>query len=747
MASKKEKEFLKQWSPTNKDELLLHNLRTKKYWFEKNKDTEEIASSKKKTIKPFPEKWEMLKGIQLYDWQKKAVESWFKEKRGTIKVVTGAGKTILALSIIEKLQEKEKDLRVAIVVPTIVLLNQWYKEILEKSNLPEEAIGFLGAGFENSFQGRNIRILLCVLNSASKKISKMVNKEIGEQLLLVVDECHRAGAPEMRRLFRVKRKYALGLSATPERNDFEEEFEEEDIEEPDEFQVESKNNYENSLLGKEIGPIIYEMPLKQAYEMGILPGFEIRHYGLKLTTKERLKYERISKSIQDLNSKLKEIGKGKSVDVENHLWSWCQKLSKEDSNLGRLAFSFIWKARERKSLLYQAKVRKEAVLSILKEEFQYNSDARAILFHEKINEVMDLYNQLTKKKIPVVAENSQLPDDIRSQSIELFRKGIAKVIVSAKSLIEGFNVPVADVGIIVASNTSVRQRIQTIGRVLRKVKVRGQEKKAVVYVLYITGTTDEYIYGKKDWNKIIGVKHNRYFVWDLKNGAKEVDGPPRTPKLHEDSIEETSLQEGSLYPGEYEGIEFSCDSSGNIFNSNEKPAINPQDIPDKIFKIRGEYGRFKITPLKKYVLVLKKESNQWNTYYVTALSEKFKFKRESKESSFDEKSAKPGSEFPDSLAYGSMEEIIFKKKGGRGIIAKKHPSGRGELFARVGEKAEDKIKGDDALKIIEMLQKMQNKNKKATKFFITNEKHVIYLEKGKYYYITSIEKGLEFPEM
>jgi len=747
LASKKEKEFLKQWSPTNKDELLLHNLRTKKYWFEKNKDTEEIASSKKKTIKPFPEKWEMLKGIQLYDWQKKAVESWFKEKRGTIKVVTGAGKTILALSIIEKLQEKEKDLRVAIVVPTIVLLNQWYKEILEKSNLPEEAIGFLGAGFENSFQGRNIRILLCVLNSASKKISKMVNKEIGEQLLLVVDECHRAGAPEMRRLFRVKRKYALGLSATPERNDFEEEFEEEDIEEPDEFQVESKNNYENSLLGKEIGPIIYEMPLKQAYEMGILPGFEIRHYGLKLTTKERLKYERISKSIQDLNSKLKEIGKGKSVDVENHLWSWCQKLSKEDSNLGRLAFSFIWKARERKSLLYQAKVRKEAVLSILKEEFQYNSDARAILFHEKINEVMDLYNQLTKKKIPVVAENSQLPDDIRSQSIELFRKGIAKVIVSAKSLIEGFNVPVADVGIIVASNTSVRQRIQTIGRVLRKVKVRGQEKKAVVYVLYITGTTDEYIYGKKDWNKIIGVKHNRYFVWDLKNGAKEVDGPPRTPKLHEDSIEETSLQEGSLYPGEYEGIEFSCDSSGNIFNSNEKPAINPQDIPDKIFKIRGEYGRFKITPLKKYVLVLKKESNQWNTYYVTALSEKFKFKRESKESSFDEKSAKPGSEFPDSLADGSMEEIIFKKKGGRGIIAKKHPSGRGELFARVGEKAEDKIKGDDALKIIEMLQKMQNKNKKATKFFITNEKHVIYLEKGKYYYITSIEKGLEFPEM
>jgi superfamily II DNA or RNA helicase len=108
LASKKEKEFLKQWSPTKKEELLLHNLQTKKYWFEKNKDTEGIASSKKKKTKPIPEKWEMLKGIQLYDWQKEAVESWFKEKKGIIKVVTGAGKTILALSIIEKLQEKEK---------------------------------------------------------------------------------------------------------------------------------------------------------------------------------------------------------------------------------------------------------------------------------------------------------------------------------------------------------------------------------------------------------------------------------------------------------------------------------------------------------------------------------------------------------------------------------------------------------------------------------------------------------------
>ena len=743
MASKKGKEFLKQWMITPKEELLLHNLRTKDYWFEKNKESGEGVPVSKEKEKPVPEKWEMLKGITLYDWQEQAVESWFKEKKGTIKVVTGAGKTILALSIIEKLQEKEKDLRVAIVVPTKVLLKQWHEELSEKSNLPEETIGFLGAGREDDFKNSRKKTLLCVLNSASKKLPGIVDKNIGDKLLLVLDECHRAGAPEMRRVFKTKRKYTLGLSATPERDDIEERNSKEEVED---YQSKDKNTYDDSLLGKEIGPIVYEMSLRQAYEMGILPGFEIRHYGLSLTSKERLKYEQLSSNIQDMVSKLTEAGKSKKVDIDKHLWSWSQRLSKEDSSLGKLASSFIQKTRERKSILYKAKVRKEAVLNILKEEFQENNEAQAILFHEVIEEVMDIYRQLFKNKIPSVAENSELSDDIREQSIELFRKGIAKVIVSAKSLIEGFNVPSADVGIIVASSTSVRQRIQTIGRVLRRAKVKGQEKKAVFYVLYMSGTTDENIYEKIDWNKIIGAQHNRYFTWSLQKGLQEMDGPPRNPKIYEEDIDQSILKENELYPGEYEGIEYSCDSNGNIFDSNGKPATNPQGIPEKIFRVKGEYGRFKVTPSKRYLLVLTKESNQWKTYYITTLIEEFKFKRENNEIIFDKKTASPGSEFPNSAANALKEEMFFKKKGGRNIIAKKHTEGRGEIYARIGQDAEDGARGNDAEKIIREIGNLQTKNIQINKFYITEDKYVIYLRNGKYYFITYIKKGLEFPK-
>jgi superfamily II DNA or RNA helicase len=712
LTDKKKKNIFKQWSLTPKEELLSHNLETKKFWLKKINIKEKSESETKKEVKQLPEKWKMLKKIKLRAWQKEVVDIWFKKKKGTIKVVTGAGKTILALAIIEKLQKQEKDLHVAIVVPTVVLLNQWYEEIKEKSNLPEDAIGFLGAGYEDNFNENQKRIIICVLKSATKKLPNIVEEKLGSKLLLVVDECHRAGAPEMRKVFKVKRKYGLGLSATPEREDSEEE----------KNGIVFNGSYNESLLGREIGPLIYEMSLKQAFDMGILPGFELKHYGLPLTMKERSKYDSISHSIKELNSKLKEQGRGKKINSDSDLWSWCQSLSKQEGRLGDLARLFVRKTRERKYLLYNAKARNDAVVDILKGELKNNPNTRAILFHERIEEVMNLYNRLLKKGISVVAENSQLSDILRETSIDLFRRGIARVIVSARSLIEGFNVPSADIGIIVASSTSVRQRIQTLGRVLRKTQVGGKEKKAVVYVLYMDKTTDEYIYEKTDWNKIIGAERNRYFFWDLQSEPKELKGPPRNPPRPEEDIDEDILEEGEIYPGEYEGIEYSCDSRGNVSDAINRPAINPQGIPEKIFKIGKEYGRFKVTPHKKYVLLLKKISGNWQTYYVTKLVDDFNFERINK----------PG------------ETFYFKQKGGRYVITKKHP--RGELYARIGEKAEDKTKGKDALKIIDKIQKMQGRDIQINKFFITIDGQVKYLEKGELRNIITIKKGLEFPE-
>jgi superfamily II DNA or RNA helicase len=166
-----------------------------------------------------PSRWELTRNLVLHDWQSACVDNWFAAgKRGVVKVVTGAGKTVLALAIIERLQQTDiPDLRVAIVVPTIVLLDQWYSEIVKGSNLPQHCVGFIGAGRTDSFKS-GARILIAVLNSASKKLAQDVQYSgVSDRLLLIVDECHRAGAPEMQRVFATMRACSLGLSATPER--------------------------------------------------------------------------------------------------------------------------------------------------------------------------------------------------------------------------------------------------------------------------------------------------------------------------------------------------------------------------------------------------------------------------------------------------------------------------------------------------------------------------------------------------
>ncbi len=165
-------------------------------------------------------------------------------KRGTIKVVTGAGKTILALAIMERLQAANKNLRAAIVVPTIVLQNQWYDEIINNSNLPPQMIGRLGGDHKDQFSGQ-IKILICVLNSAALYLPPRLAAESKQEhnLLLIADECHKAGASFMQKIFLTKRAYNLGLSATPPEREDQYDTGQTDI-----------AHYNQSLLGQELGP-------------------------------------------------------------------------------------------------------------------------------------------------------------------------------------------------------------------------------------------------------------------------------------------------------------------------------------------------------------------------------------------------------------------------------------------------------------------------------------------------------------
>jgi len=531
-----------------------------------------------------PEHWRLVpQDVSLYDWQRECLPLWLAAGRGTVKVATGGGKTLFALAVAQTLQnEREPDLRLVVVVPTIPLMFQWRDE-LRAGNLPSSAIGLMGGAQELPHLS-TIRILICVLNSARDRLPDLINRaDWSRRMLLVVDECHRAAAAHARRIFESRPRYTLGLSATPEP----------DLEAGE---LPSDEVYASSVVGQALGPIVYDFSLKRSLEAGLLTPFEVWHIGLPLSPTEAAEHSRLSREITDLRKAL-QIRHSRSRSKQSFL-AWCQTQASRGGPAAAEAERFIGLANRRKRLLYRAHARTEAALGMLSESL-VDRDCRAIVFHESIEEIEYLFLKALERCIPAVLEHSALPDTLRAENIEAFREGIARVIISAKSLVEGFNVPSADLGVIAASSSSVRQRIQSLGRMLRR-KAAGRQ--ARVFVLYIAGTEDEAIYEKADWENVIGAERNRYFTWRLlgegenwPDGLEETKAPPRAYRPPSWEIDVTTLSPGDKYPGQTHGVDVRVDQDNNL-RTEDGVLIPAPTALVKLIVANNAHRRARFTP-------------------------------------------------------------------------------------------------------------------------------------------------------
>lgn len=755
---------------TSAGELLKLQLDVMSYWSSKGKTAESEATGevratpdevKKEKVFELPAKWNTTKDIELHTWQIDCTDRWFKNGcRGIAKVVTGAGKTIFALNIVQKLQnERAPELRVAVVVPTIILMDQWYDTFARHGNLPPESIGRMGGNNKDVFS-KDVRIMICVLASAYKLLPPMVkNANIADKLLLIADECHRTGAEKMSAVLELGQQYTLGLSATPEREPEADEFDDENTElETDESLdiSDSGKADENNIFLEKLGGIIYELNYDDAIRMGILPPFEIRHYGLPLNPKEYRKYNSLSKEITELRKELQRALSGKRGKQKiggDKLTGIARILMSKDDALGGTASRYIQAVTGRKQLLYLAESRKNALLQIMRETFRENPESKVILFHERIAEVMKIYEVLALEGYSVAVDHSELSESLRNRDIVHFRNDAARVLVSARSLIEGFDVPSADVGIIVASSSSKLKKIQTIGRILRKHKdAAGNEKTAVIHSFYIKDTVDKSIYEKLDFGRMVGVERNTYYDWtppsdgeaDLGKIPKE--GPPATPKPGEEEVDFTKLTPNDLYPGKYEGTEYRLDSAkSNVLNNKSGAPAQGVDIPDLKEKISqvSDSAYFKITKVKKAILFRKEINKEWKTFFAGLAEMSGKRVNPLPENSIDISTLKAGNEYPLPVPNGIEEYVISDKPRDGGLVVHKAKS-KIKINAKKTETATDKTKGSDAELLLNTIRDLRRMRLHINRVRILDNNIVVSLSDNKWYFVCKLEKGLEF---
>ncbi len=378
-----------------------------------------------------PCEFPIVKELIPRNYQNEALISWMAiGSRGVISLPTGAGKTILAVLAISKIQRPT-----LIHVPTIDLMTQWYQVLQNFFQIP---IGLLGGGYHNLEL-----ITVATYDSALIHVPFNGNK-FG---FVIFDECHHLPSEQMQyTAISSIAPFRLGLTATPERADGKE-----------------------SLLYDLCGPRCYQANIRDLEGVTLSP-YEVITIEVEMTVEEKFQYDEARKIYLSF---LKE----NNINF-NHSKAWQQFLwISSRSSKGKEAFTSYLK---QKKLSQSSENKFNHVWNII---CQHRFD-RIIIFTQD-NETA--YNLARRFFLPVITHHTKVKE--RELFLNSFRDGKYGVIVTSKVLNEGIDVPDANVAIVVSGSGAVREHVQRLGRILRA----KEGKKAVLYELVSSGTGEYYV--------------------------------------------------------------------------------------------------------------------------------------------------------------------------------------------------------------------------------------------------------------
>ena len=384
------------------------------------------------------------KPFKLRDHQSEGLDCWKdNDYSGILQHATGSGKTITALTPIK--EHVQNGLPVLILVPSRLLLKQWIDEV--DQFIEDVSILPVGTGHSKwknvlhmwldskKMMGKK-RVTIAIIDSAKTK-QFMNNLNSNLNLFVVVDECHRIGAPSFEEICSMSCSKVLGLSATPERFD--------------------EGDERVRLL---CGPVIHEYNLEDAIKDKHLTEYVYNIHTVNLDSEEEQAYDEIKLEISRQVNKFRD--KNGNINFK--------KLPKS------LQLKFI----QAKRIIKKANAKTSVCGNIIEENYDNSNQQNWLVYCEDSSQLNEIRRELDSRNIEPIyeywsrAEGASYGSSDDEKSFDFDREGTIKswertggILLSIQCLDEGVNIPSISHGIILASSNNSRQFIQRRGRMLR----------------------------------------------------------------------------------------------------------------------------------------------------------------------------------------------------------------------------------------------------------------------------------------
>ena len=371
---------------------------------------------------------ELQSSAVLRDYQNQALDAWSaNDSCGIIVLPTGSGKTLVGIKAIAQLNTPT-----LVVAPTLDLVAQWRSRLVKEF---KTEVGVLGGG---EWEIRALTV--STYDSAYIHADKLGNR-FG---LIIFDEVHHLPAAGYRNIAEMfASPFRMGLTATFERED---------------------GLHEE--LNRLVGGKVFEKKVKELTGTHLSP-FRLEKIVVELTEGEKAEYEINQKIFSDYLTRINLIIRG-PADF--------QKLVMRSGRDPGARRALLARNRAR-DIAYNSISKMEKLSEILKR----HNDGRIFIFTEHNKLVYRISRQFL---IPAITYRTTGKE--RAETLDRFRSGVYKAVVTSKVLDEGIDVPDADVGVILSGTGSERAFIQRLGRILRK----KEGKQAVLYEVVSAETSE-----------------------------------------------------------------------------------------------------------------------------------------------------------------------------------------------------------------------------------------------------------------